>query len=335
MNLLVTGGAGFIGANFIDYWARNHLKDTIINLDAITYAANPLTVKMHSKKYKNYTFIKGDIRNKTTVDRLVKKVDIIVHFAAESHVDRSITNPNIFLETNILGTHNLLASAVKNGKKRFHHISTDEVYGTLPLHSKSKFSEKTSYMPRSPYSASKAASDHLVNAYFETYGLPVTITNCSNNYGPFQFPEKVIPLYITRLSKDLPIPIYGKGKAVRDYLYVEDHCTAIEKVILSKEYGETYCVGGDSEKNTKQIAKAILDALNKAESLIKYTQDRPGHDMRYAIDHSKITRKLGWKPKYSFQEGIQMTIDWYTRNEDWYMPIYKKAQAVAENYLKM
>ena len=333
MKLLVTGGAGFIGSNFIDYWLEKYPRDSITNLDAMTYAANPLTVEHHKKRFTNYRFVKGNICNSKLVDKLVSKVDAIVHFAAESHVDRSIEGSKVFLETNVLGTHTLLNAARMNGNKRFHHISTDEVFGSLNLNSKSKFYENTTFSPNSPYAASKAASDHLVNAYYKTYRLPTTITNCSNNYGPFQFPEKVIPLYITRLVKNLPIPIYGKGKAVRDYIYVIDHCRAIESVLQSKKYGEVYCVGGASERNTVQVARTILKALNRSPHLIKYTKDRPGHDMRYAINYSKITKNLGWKPIYSFAEGIELTIDWYKINANWYKPILKRAHEVARKYL--
>jgi dTDP-glucose 4,6-dehydratase len=334
MKLLVTGGAGFIGSNFINYWLDRHPEDQIINLDLMTYAANPLTVELHNKRYGNrYEFVSGDICDVELVDSLVKKVDLIVHFAAESHVDRSVLAPAEFVRTNVLGTQTLLDAARRNGNKRFHHISTDEVYGTLELGTTDKFSEQTPYSPRSPYSASKAGSDHLVFAYFETYNSQVTMTNCTNNYGPFHFPEKVIPLYITRALYDKQIPIYGEGIAIRDYLYVEDHCSAIEAVILNGKIGEHYCVGGDSERNTVEVAHTILDSLDKPYSLIRNTKDRPGHDPRYAIDHSKITRELGWTPKHTFAEGIQMTIDWYKANESWWQPISGKAEEVAEKYL--
>ncbi len=333
MKLLITGGAGFIGSNFINYWLSKHKKDLIINLDMMTYCANPLTIKYHKKNFSNYKFIKGNICNEKIVSELVSQVDTIVHFAAESHVDRSIKNPNQFIKTNVVGTQTLLSKASEFNIKRFHHISTDEVFGTLELNSNEKFNEETPYKPRSPYSASKAASDHLVKAYFETYKLPVTITNCSNNYGPFQFPEKVIPLYITRLMRNKPIPIYGEGKAIRDYLYVEDHCRAIECVLKKGQIGETYCIGGDSERNTAQVANTILKELNKSKELIRHTKDRPGHDPRYAIDHSKITKELGWKPILSFKQGIKKTIKWYKKNKDWWKPISKKSEEIAEKYL--
>lgn len=334
MKLLVTGGSGFIGSNFINYWLEKYSNDSVINLDAMTYAANPRTPEVHKEKFSDrYSFVKGDITDEKLVNELVSQVDIIVHFAAETHVDRSVHSPNMFLNTNITGTFILLEAAKNNGLKRFHHISTDEVYGTLELGSEDKFLESTQYNPRSPYSASKAGSDHLVNSYFHTYGLPVTLTNCSNNYGPFHFPEKVIPLYITRLIQGKKIPIYGEGKAVRDYLYVIDHCKAIELVIQKGEVGENYCVGGDSERNTVQVADAIIDSLGADRSLVVHTKDRPGHDPRYAIDHSKLTKDLGWKPEVSFEEGVKMTIDWYKDNEDWWRPISKSAEEIAEKYL--
>jgi dTDP-glucose 4,6-dehydratase len=334
MNILVTGGAGFIGSNFINYWLDKYPNDQIINLDLMTYAANPLTIDYHNNRYgSRYVFVQGDICDAELVDSLVKKVDLIVHFAAESHVDRSVLSPADFVRTNVLGTQTLLDAARRNGNKRFHHISTDEVYGTLELGSSEKFSEQTHYNPRSPYSASKAGSDHLVYAYFETYNLPITITNCTNNYGPFHFPEKVIPLYITRALHDKPIPIYGRGVAIRDYLYVEDHCSAIEDVIIKGKIGENYCVGGDSEKNTLEVAHTILDILGKPYDLIRHTPDRPGHDPRYAMDHAKLTKELGWMPKYTFADGIAATIKWYKENESWWKPISAKAEEVAEKYL--
>jgi len=338
MKILVTGGSGFIGSNFIFYWLRNHRKDSIINLDLMTYCANPLTFEEHKSEFKErYEFIKGDIKDEKLVNSVVRKVDSIVHFAAESHVDRSVNTPYIFVETNVLGTQVLLEAAKENGNIRFHHISTDEVFGTLEMDTKDKFDEQTRYDPRSPYSASKASSDHLVRAYYETYGLPMTITNCSNNYGPYQFPEKVIPLFITRLMNDKPVPIYGEGRAIRDYLFVEDHCRAIELILSKGKIGETYCIGGDSERNTLKVAETILNILGKIKSkekLIKHTKDRPGHDPRYAVNHSKITEELGWMPTITFEEGIQLTIEWYQNNERWWKPISSKAEEIAEKYLE-
>ncbi len=334
MRLLVTGGSGFIGSNFIDYWLSKYKDDHIVNLDKMTYCANPLTVDYHKKNFKNYKFVKGNICDDKLVNDLVKDINLIVNFAAETHVDRSVEVPQQFLKTNVLGTDILLNAAKENGNIRFHHVSTDEVYGTLKLNSSQKFSEGTCFDPRSPYSASKAASDHLVNSYHETFDLPTTITNCSNNYGPFQFPEKVIPLYIIRLMNDKRIPIYGEGKAVRDYLYVEDHCRAIDLVVKKGKVGETYCIGGDSERNTVEVANTIIKKLGASKDLIRHTKDRPGHDIRYAVDHSKITDELGWNPEVTFEEGIDLTIKWYKENENWWKPISDKAEEIAEKYLK-
>lgn len=334
MKLLVTGGSGFIGGNFVFYWLRKNPSGRLVNLDLMTYCANPRTVDRQKREFGDrYEFVAGDICDEALVDRLVAGVDAVVHFAAESHVDRSVTAPHEFVRTNVLGTQTLLDAARRHGKKRFHHVSTDEVYGTLELGSSEKFRESTPFSPRSPYSASKAGSDHLAAAYFETYGLPVTITNCSNNYGPYHFPEKVIPLYVTRAMQGKPFPIYGEGKAVRDYLYVEDHCRAIDLVLERGRLGETYCVGGDSERNTVEVARAVLGALGASESLKRHTVDRPGHDPRYAIDHSKLTSELGWNPSVSFEEGVRLTVEWYRANEEWWRPISAKAEEVAEKYL--
>lgn len=313
MQILVTGGAGFIGSNFIIYMMQKYPDYKIVNLDKLTYAGNLENLKSVEKN-PNYTFIRGDICDKETVKKAMSGCNLVVHFAAESHVDRSIEGPAVFIETNVVGTLVLLETALELGTMRFHHISTDEVFGTLPLdNKKEKFSETTPYAPRSPYSASKAASDHLVRAFVETYNFPATISNCTNNYGPLQFPEKIIPLFITNASNDVSLPIYGKGQAVRDYLYVTDHCRAIDLIIHKGKIGETYCIGGDSEKNGLDIANTILDILNKPKSLISFVEDRKGHDMRYAMDHSKITKELGWKPAVSFEEGIRKTIAWYKK----------------------
>ncbi len=313
MKILVTGGAGFIGSNFILYMMEKYPDYKIVNLDKLTYAANLENLKSVAGN-PNYEFIQGDICDKNIVKKAMAPCDLVVHFAAESHVDRSIEGPAVFIETNVVGTLVLLETARELGIKRFHHISTDEVFGTLSLDDlEEKFSEKSPYAPRSPYSASKAASDHLVRAFVETYNLPATISNCTNNYGPFQFPEKIIPLFITNASQNMSLPIYGKGQAVRDYLYVTDHCQAIDLIIHKGKIGETYCIGGDSEKNGLDIANAILDILNKPKNLITFVEDRKGHDMRYAMDHSKITKELGWKPSVSFEEGIRKTIEWYKK----------------------
>lgn len=315
MKLLVTGGAGFIGANFIHYWFEQHPEDSIINLDKLTYAGN-LENLLAIADLPNYHFVQGDICDVETVNPLVYECDIVVHFAAESHVDRSITNPGEFVRTNVIGTQVLLQAAVEY-QKRFHHVSTDEVFGTLPLNSTLKFNEQTPYSPRSPYSASKAASDHLVRAYHETYGLPVTISNCTNNYGPWHFPEKFIPLAITNVLAGKPIPIYGQGVNVRDWLYVKDHCRAIEAILLKGKIGETYCVGGNSEMDNLALAKLILKLMGASDALLQFVTDRPGHDLRYAMDFSKIERELGWKPTMNITTGLQETINWFISHRDW------------------
>ncbi len=318
MHILVTGGAGFIGSNFILYWMKRHPKDSIINFDALTYAGNLENVA-EVEHNPQYSFLKGDIRNGNDVEKAMESVDWVVHFAAESHVDRSIQDASPFITTNVLGTQVLLESALKHGVKRFHHISTDEVFGSLALGSAEKFSEQTRYDPRSPYSASKASSDHLVRAYFHTYGLPVTITNCSNNFGPLQFPEKLIPLAITNLLEGKKIPVYGDGKNVRDWLYVTDHCSAIERVLESGRIGETYCVGGSHEDiDNLTIANKICSLLGKSEDFIEFVTDRPGHDRRYAVDWTKIHDELGWSPEHSFDEWLEETVTWYKENQSWW-----------------
>jgi len=321
MKLLVTGGAGFIGSNFILYWLKKYPNDFIINLDKLTYAGNLENLKTVEKN-PNYQFVKGDICDFPLVNELTKKVDVIVHFAAESHVDRSIIDAAPFIKTNIVGTYTLLEAALKNKIKRFHHISTDEVFGSLPLHSKKKFNEKTPYAPRSPYSASKAASDHLVRAYYITYNLPITISNCSNNFGPYQFPEKLIPLAITNLIEGKKVPIYGDGLYVRDWLYVEDHCRAIDLILHKGKIGETYFIGGQTKDiSNLQLVKKIIKYMGKDESMIEFVKDRPGHDRRYAIDWSKIKKELGWMPKYDFDTALKLTIDWYLKNKQWWQKI--------------
>ena len=311
MKILVTGGAGFIGSNFILYLMEKYPEYKIVNLDKLTYAGNLENLKSVAKN-PNYKFIRGDICDRKTVEEAMTGCDIVVHFAAESHVDRSIDGPAIFIQTNVVGTEILLEVAKELNIKRFHHVSTDEVFGTLSLYNlEEKFNETTPYSPRSPYAASKASSDHLVRAFIETYNFPATISNCTNNYGPFQFPEKIIPLFITNALLNKPLPVYGEGKAVRDYLFVSDHCVAIDLIIHKGKIGETYCVGGDSEKNGVEIAETILALLEKPKNLITFVEDRKGHDMRYGMDHSKITKELGWKPSVSFKEGIKKTIEWY------------------------
>ena len=323
MNLLVTGGAGFIGSNFILYWLKKYPQDKILNLDKLTYAGNLENLKTVENN-SNYAFVKGDICNLSLVDSLIKKynIDTIVHFAAESHVDRSIMDPAPFIKTNVEGTYVLLEAALKNKIKRFHHISTDEVFGALPLNSKEKFNEKTAYNPRSPYSASKAASEHLVRAYYVTYGLPITISNCSNNYGPYQFPEKLIPLAITNIIEGKKVPIYGDGLYVRDWLYVEDHCKALDLILHKGKIGETYFIGGLTKDIPNiEVVRKILKIMGKDESYIEHVKDRPGHDRRYAIDWSKINRELSWKPEADFDTGLKLTVDWYLKNKDWWRKI--------------
>ena len=318
MKILVTGGAGFIGSNFVLYWLKKYPKDKIINLDKLTYAGNLENLK-ELESNSNYQFIKGDICDPQTVDQAMEGVEIVIHFAAESHVDRSILNPAEFIMSNVVGTQVLLDAALKYKLKKFHHISTDEVFGSLKLDDAEKFNEETIYSPRSPYAASKAASDHLVRAYHITYGLPITITNCSNNYGPFQFPEKLIPLAVTNILEGKKVPIYGDGLYVRDWLYVEDHCQAIDLVLEKGKAGETYCVGGLTEDiNNLTVIKKILEILGKDESCLEFVKDRPGHDRRYALDWSKIKNELGWKPKYDFDTYLERTVNWYKENESWW-----------------
>lgn len=324
MKLFVTGGAGFIGSNFILYMLEKYPEYQIVNFDKLTYAGN-LENLSSVEANPNYSFVQGDICDREAVTSAMQGCDWVVHFAAESHVDRSITGPAIFVQTNVVGTQVLLDAAKELGIKRFHHVSTDEVFGALPLEKPEiMFTEETPYAPRSPYSASKAGSDHLVRAYIETYGLPATISNCTNNYGPYHFPEKAIPLFITNAFADKPLPIYGQGLAIRDYLYVTDHCSAIDLILHKGTEGETYCVGGDSERNGIQVADSVLKILGKPDSLKTFVTDRPGHDMRYAMDHSKITRELGWEPSVTFEEGMGKTIQWYQTNEEWWKRIISK-----------
>ncbi len=320
MKLLITGGAGFIGSNFIHYWFDNYPNDSIINLDALTYAGNLENLKGLEGK-NNYKFFKADIANKKTRKIIAnEKPDIIVNFAAESHVDRSILDPKNFIRTNIEGTYNLLEAARENGNIRFHHISTDEVFGSLKK-GEPAFNERTPFDPRNPYSASKAASDHLVRAFFFTFGLPITISNCSNNFGPFQFPEKLIPLSITNLIENKKIPLYGDGENIRDWLFVEDHCRAIDLIIRKGKIGEVYCVGGNCEKTNKEVVYKILDLMGEKEDKIEFVSDRKGHDKRYAIDFTKIKKELEWQPQISFEEGIKKTISWYKKNQGWWKRI--------------
>ena len=323
MKILITGGAGFIGGNFVYHMLSNHPDYNIVCLDKLTYAGNLSTLES-ALKNPNFTFVKGDIADKDFVDALFEKekFDIVVNFAAESHVDRSIENPQLFLVTNILGTQVLLDASKKYGVKRYHQVSTDEVYGDLPLDRPDlMFTEQTPLHTSSPYSASKASADLLVQAYYRTYGTPVTISRCSNNYGPYHFPEKLIPLMITRALADESLPVYGDGKNVRDWLYVEDHCRAIDLIIHNGKVGEVYNVGGHNEMANIDIVKLILKELGKPESLITYVADRKGHDRRYAIDPAKIHRELGWLPETKFADGIKKTVRWYLENRKWWEDI--------------
>ena len=323
MKILVTGGAGFIGSNFIYHMINKYPDYEIVCLDALTYAGNLGTLKplMSNNKFK---FIKGDITDRDFIFELFKdeKFNIVVNFAAESHVDRSIKNPSVFLKTNILGTQTLMDASREFGVARYHQVSTDEVYGDLPLDREDLFfTETTPITTSSPYSASKASADLLVQAYYKTYKLPITISRCSNNYGPYHFPEKLIPLMISRALNDENLPIYGTGENVRDWLYVEDHCKAIDLIIHNGRIGEVYNIGGHNEKSNLDVVKIILKELNKPESLIKFVTDRAGHDMRYAINPTKITDELGWSPTTKFEDGIKKTIQWYLQNESWWKEI--------------
>jgi dTDP-glucose 4,6-dehydratase len=319
MKILVTGGAGFIGSNFVHYWVQNHPEDEVVVLDALTYAGNLENLDLIKDKF---TFIQGGITVEADVTKAIAGVDTVVHFAAESHNDRAILDPDIFVSTNVLGTHTLLRAAKKEGVKHFHHISTDEVFGMIEAGSTEKWTELSPYDPRSPYSASKAGSDHLVRAYFHTFGLPVTITNCTNNFGPYQFPEKLISLAITNILEGKKVPVYKPGNQVRDWLYVDDHCSAIEKVLLGGKPGETYLVGSEHREYTNlEVVKMILQMLGKDESYIEFIGDRPGHDVKYAIDSSKIRNELGWKPKHDFEEWLRQTVDWYKHNESWWKKV--------------
>ena len=325
MNLLVTGGAGFIGSCFVRYMLKNHPDYKIINLDALTYAGNLDNLK-DVETNPNYSFVHGNICDKQLVDALMSQVDACVNFAAESHVDRSITGPEIFIQTNVGGTLNLLEMAKKHKISRYLQVSTDEVYGTLGK--TGYFTETTPLAPNSPYSASKASADMLVRAYYETYKMPVLTTRCSNNYGPYQFPEKLIPLFISNLLKGEKVPVYGDGMNIRDWLYVYDHCSAIDTVLHKGRLGEVYNIGGNNEKANIEITKLLIKELGKDESSIKYVEDRLGHDRRYAIDSSKIQKELGWHPSVTFEEGIKITIDWYLNNQDWIKRLENREVAV-------
>ncbi|AGB42252.1 dTDP-glucose 4,6-dehydratase [Halobacteroides halobius DSM 5150] len=341
MNVLVTGGAGFIGSNFIYHMLNKYDDYQIVNLDKLTYAGNLENLKQ-AEDNPNYKFIKGDITNRELVEYIFNEYDInyVVNFAAESHVDRSIEDPDIFVKTNVRGTQVLLDIAKKywldecydqSVKSKFLQVSTDEVYGSLG--EEGYFTEETPLAPNSPYSASKASADMMVRAYHETFNLPINITRCSNNYGPYQFPEKLIPLFLTNALNDKELPLYGDGQNVRDWLHVKDHCQAIDLVLHEGENGEVYNVGGNNEKSNIEITKAILNAIDKPESLITFVEDRLGHDRRYAIDPSKIREELGWEPEYTFETGIKETIQWYLDNKEWWKKV--KSGKYQEYYKKM
>jgi dTDP-glucose 4,6-dehydratase len=331
---LVTGGMGFIGSNFIRHLLKSDIDLKVINIDKLTYAGNPENLKNIEEKYPNrYKFYKVDICEFKAVDEIILKhaVDYIINFAAESHVDRSINNPSLFCDTNISGTINLLNSAKKNNIKKYLQVSTDEVYGSLDF-DEAAFTENHKLAPNSPYSASKASADLLVRSYFKSFNLPVYITRCSNNYGPYQFPEKMVPLIINNALNDKKLPVYGTGINVRDWLYVEDHCKAILKVLMDGRIGDVYNIGGDSELPNLELVKKLLKILDKPQSLIEFVEDRPGHDLRYAMNHNKITNELHWKPEVDFEKGLKMTVNWYTSNRKWlenvitkeYLTFYEK-----------
>ena len=333
MKYLVTGVAGFIGSNYMHYVTEKYKDDFFVGLDALTYAGNYNNIKS-LEKYENYKFIKGDITNREFIYKLFEeeKFDVVINFAAESHVDNSIKNPEVFLNTNI-GTCVLMDASRKYNIKRYHQVSTDEVYGDLPLDRKDlKFTEETPLHTSSPYSSSKASADLLVMAYYRTYNLPVTISRCSNNYGPYQFPEKLIPVVISKAMKNEKIPVYGKGENVRDWIHVIDHNIGVDKIVREGTIGQIYNLGGHSERSNLDVIKTILRQMNKSEDLIEYVEDRPGHDLRYAIDSSKVEQELGWNLTYNFEEGIKETIDWYLNNKEWinnilsgeYKKVYKE-----------
>lgn len=323
MTVLVTGGAGFIGANFILYWLRTHPSDWIVCVDKLTYAGN-LSTLAEVLEHPGFRFVRADICDREAMDRLFDEVhpNVVVNFAAESHVDRSIEDPEVFLGTNVMGTAALLDACRKYGTLRFHQVSTDEVYGDLPLDRPDlRFTEETPLRASSPYSASKASADLLALAYYRTYGLPVTVSRCSNNYGPYQFPEKLIPLMIINALQDKPLPVYGEGHNVRDWLYVEDHCKAIDLILQRSRAGEVYNIGGHNERRNIDIVRSICRELGKPESLITFVKDRKGHDLRYAIDPDKIRRELGWQPETDFTMGLERTVRWYLDNQPWWQEI--------------
>ena len=330
MKLLVTGGAGFIGTNFIRYWLRHYADDVIVNLDLLTYAGNIANLADIAERYRErYKFVHGDIVDSVFVEDVCKKEapDVIVNFAAESHNSRAILHPRRFVETNVMGTQVLLDTARKFDVQRFHHISTCEVYGELPLDSPDVFDECSPYRPQTPYNASKAAADHLVNAYFHSFNMPITISNCANNYGPYQHPEKLIPLFTTNAIQDLPLTLYRSSHNRREWLHVEDHCRAVAAVIQRGKIGETYNVGSGVEKSIEEISDFILSVLDKPQRLKTYVPDRPGHDCRYLLDSGKIARDVGWEPTIQFEDGMRETIQWYVENREWWQTVRQKADS--------
>lgn len=330
MKLLVTGGAGFIGTNFIRYWLRHYADDVIVNLDLLTYAGNIANLADIAERYRErYKFVHGDIVDSVFVEDVCKKEapDVIVNFAAESHNSRAILHPRRFVETNVMGTQVLLDTARKFDVQRFHHISTCEVYGELPLDSPDVFDECSPYRPQTPYNASKAAADHLVNAYFHSFNMPITISNCANNYGPYQHPEKLIPLFTTNAIQDLPLTLYRSSHNRREWLHVEDHCRAVAAVIQRGKIGETYNVGSGVEKSIEEISDFILSVLGKPQRLKTYVPDRPGHDCRYLLDSGKIARDVGWEPTIQFEDGMRETIQWYVENREWWQTVRQKADS--------
>ena len=327
MRILVTGGAGFIGSNFVRFWLERHPDDHVVVLDLLTYAGNRASLDDVADRI---AFVEGDIGDRDLAERVLRDEDLdtIVNFAAESHNSLAVVDPGRFFRTNVLGTQTLLEAARTIGVQRFHHISTCEVYGDLPLDTDGEFTEESPYRPRTPYNASKASADHAVRAYSETYGLPVTITNCSNNYGPYQFPEKVIPLFVTNALDDLPLPLYASTQNRREWLHALDHCSAIELVLQAGAEGETYNVGSGVEKSIDEIADGVLELTGKPESLKTIVPDRPGHDRRYLLDSSKLRRELGWKPVIDFERGLEETVAWYTEHRDWWEPLKDRAPVV-------
>ena len=325
MRILVTGAAGFIGSNFVHYWLERHPDDSIVALDLLTYAGNRANLEGTGERV---PFVQADIADIDLVENVLleHEIDVVVNFAAESHNSLAVVDPGLFARTNVLGTQLLLEAARKAEVERFHHISTCEVYGDLPLDSNESFSEESPYRPRTPYNASKAAADHYVRAYSETFGLQTTITNCSNNYGPFQFPEKVMPLFVTNALDDRPLPMYSSTQNKREWLHVRDHCSAIELVLTSGEPGETYNVGSGVEASIEEIADSVLELTGKPESLKTIVPDRPGHDRRYLLDSSKLRRELGWEPEIDFESGLRETVEWYAANRGWWEPLRERLQ---------